>query len=207
MTPAYIAEKLSMLPRFTVESIDREPGHLRFGMSLTGAVSHDPGPWERCMCLYWSNLDFFDGMMKAVGADARRRIVEGAPASTEQKSVVAVGQELAMFPYDLRRLKLVIDPDLAWQRIDFTPTKALFERVTGTNGEALRRWTEYHDGDPVPEGAWIEEGAWDHEHCVFCSGKIDEENEGYMCDAEGVKEWVCADCYRDAVVPHDPTAL
>jgi len=110
--------------------------------------------------------------------------------------------------YQQRELYLTLDPEIHWIEVKFTSKKALQSQIIGTDGKSYRK-TELHiGGDTIPEGSVVVEGAWDHEHCIFCMHRIDEGHIGYTSTTTyWAGEWACAWCYRNAVKPHDPRPL
>ena len=68
------------------------------------------------------------------------------------------------------------------------------------NGKILGRVADH---DRLPEGAVLDENAWDHEHCELCMRKISEypkdQHEGYT---DG-KNWLCINCYLTYIVPRE----
>ncbi|MBQ9985380.1 MAG: hypothetical protein IJP38_03625 [Oscillospiraceae bacterium] len=38
---------------------------------------------------------------------------------------------------------------------------------------------------------------WDHDHCVFCWGKIDEKTHSSYVVEDDARFWICEECYED----------
>ena len=87
--------------------------------------------------------------------------------------------------------------------MEFKPTKAVQSWFIGTDGMRYRKLSEFKHEMNLQPGESIVEGAWDHEHCVFCWENIDSEHPGFASD----EEWVCESCFKNAVEPHNPRAL
>ncbi len=109
---------------------------------------------------------------------------------------------------DLRHLHLVLDPEIQWEKIDFLPHKALAKHFIDRDGKQWREISEYTEGNSIPDGAWLVDEGRDHEHCIFCSNRIDKEVPGYKSHHEMYgDEWACQWCYRHSVELHDPRPL
>jgi hypothetical protein len=61
-------------------------------------------------------------------------------------------------------------------------------------GAYLLKWP--HTGEvALPEGAWLEPGGWDHEHCDGCNRSI-LRGATFWQTASGSCFWLCSSCYR-----------
>ncbi len=106
--------------------------------------------------------------------------------------------------YDLRRVNLVVNPDIAWAQVHLQLRKAVQSSIIGTDGKSYRKLSIYKEGYRLAEGETLVEDGWNHEHCVFCTRRIDIGDVGYRSDHEDFgDEWVCGWCFHHAVVLHD----
>jgi hypothetical protein len=207
MTPEYIASRLSLLPQFEVVSIGRKTTGDGEVAILNGYFSIPVGDEEQRGNLFLDDVRFLETTVTASDdGDSYRTVEAGGYGWGDIRESEVVGANLAFFSsYDARRLRLVIDPDITWTKVDFRPKKAVQSRVIGTDRKPYRRLSMYREGMKVKEGESIVESAWDHEHCVFCLNRIDDEHIGYNSEGDG--EWVCEWCYLNAVHPRDPRPL
>jgi hypothetical protein len=209
VTPDYIASKLSLLPQFEVVSLDHRTGKQGSVTFLKGYFSPSVGNYEQGANLFLPDLRFLDGLLAAANDHEHLRTIkvdEYSWSDIYEREVV--GANLAFFSnYDARRLKLVLDPDITWSKVDFQPRKAIQAHIIGTDGQPYTRRSVYEEGRQLKEGESIVEGAWNHEHCIFCWNTINSENIGYNSKNDQSDEWVCEWCYSHAVQPHDPRPL
>jgi hypothetical protein len=206
--PEYIATKLAVLPQFEVVSHDYRTGkHGRLTL-LNGYFSLPVSNEERGAHLFLTDLRFLDGALKAVNDGEILRTIEVENYSwSDIYEHEVMGASLAFFgSYDARRLKLVLDPDILWSKVDFQSQKAVQARIIGTDGKPYLQLSPYEEGRQLIEGESIVEGAWDHEHCVFCWNTINSETAGYKSESPD-EDWTCEWCYKHAVAPHDPRPL
>jgi hypothetical protein len=110
--------------------------------------------------------------------------------------------------YDRRHITLALDPEIQCEKIDFQPSKALAQHFIDQNGKQWRKLSAFTEGDQIPDGAWLVDEGWDHEHCVFCWDKIDDDHPGYRSHHDTYdNEWACQWCYDNAVKNNDPRPL
>jgi len=85
---------------------------------------------------------------------------------------------------------LVQDISSVWTKKRFTTIPGYW--ISVDQGRMLRK---LQNEEKVPEGATLDEAAWDHEHCALCWQKISEnplyQQEGYT-DGDN---WLCIDCH------------
>jgi hypothetical protein len=210
MTPEYIASKLSLLPRFHVERLDQGTKKHGGGFTLTGKFSEPVDTAEGGASLFLQDLRYlYSGSISASTSSVREiEFVDGADFEVSLEELK--NNQLTYFgaTYDRRHITLVLDSEIQWEKIDFQPYKALAEHFTDQDGKRLRKLSAYTEGDQIPDGAWLVEEGWDHEHCVFCWDKIDNEHFGYRSHHDVYEnEWVCQWCYSHAVSKHDPRPL
>jgi hypothetical protein len=207
VTSDYIASKLCLLPQFEVVSLDHKAGKQGRVAVLNGYFSTPISDEEQGTNLFLDDLRFLEGLLTAVDeSDSFRTIEAGGYGWEEIRKDEVVGAKLAFFGnYDARRLRLAIDPEIAWTKVDFQPRKAVQALVTGTDGKPYRRLSMYREGMKLKKGETIVDSGWSHEHCIFCLNTIDGEYIGFNSTKDG--EWVCEWCYRNAVFPHDPRPL
>ena len=209
MTPEYIALKLSLLPQFEVANVDPVTVKFGSGFTLRGTFSESV-PEEGGASLFLPDLRYlFSGSM--LPATSLLREIE-FPDRTDFEVNLAeiIGKKLAYFgaSYDRRHVSLALDPEIEWEEVHFQPHLALAEHYIDKEGKEWTKRSEFVEGTEVPKGAWLEEGGWDHEHCVFCWNTIDAEHTGYKSQHgtyEG--EWVCKWCYENTIKNHDPRPL
>jgi hypothetical protein len=211
VTPEYIASKLSLLPQFEVTAIHRGGGKQGVSARLEGTFSKPMPVEEQGANLFLQDLRFMDGLLLAYCKDSWARSIEVYEnAWIEILESEILDSSLAFFGnYDRRRLNLVINPAIVWIKEEFAPRPALQQNVIGTDGKSYRQLREYQAGMEIPSGASVIEVAWDHEHCIFCLNRINQENIGYSShhDGEGDGEWACDWCYKHAIQNHDPRPL
>lgn len=210
MTPDYIASKLSLLPRFQVEQLDLGTKKYGGGFTLRGRFT-EPMSEEECgASLFLNDLRYlFSGTISPSSSSLRE--VEFSDGSDFEISLEEIrSEQLTYFgaAYDRRHIILVLDPEIQWEKIDFHPQKALAKQFIDRDGKQWNELSEYREGETIPDGAWLVDEGWDHEHCVFCWNKIDREHYGYRShhDTFG-NEWACQWCYDNAVENHNPRPL
>jgi hypothetical protein len=97
-------------------------------------------------------------------------------------------------------LELVQDTSRIWRLETFKATSGYW--VPGTDNKLLGKTA---DEPTLPEGAIVDNTAWDHEHCALCHETISAhegyQNKGYT---DG-KDWVCIECYNTYVAPRYKT--
>ena len=94
--------------------------------------------------------------------------------------------------------RILIGPS-AWQRTAFNPSPAVVSR-----GGGLEIWRRAAPGEVSSDDAIkVVPGAWDHEHCRICWGKIrqTEGTDGFGYFAEG--NWLCDACFKQYVERQD----
>jgi hypothetical protein len=210
VTPEYIASKLSLLPQFEVVSLDHRTGETGRVNILQGYFSSPISNKEQAANLFLSDLRFLDGLLIAADQREHLRTVEaGGYCWSDIYEREVLGAHLAFFGnYDARHLRLAIDPDILWTRIDFRPHKALAKHFIDKDGKRWQKLSEYMEGNAIPDGAWLVDEGWDHEHCIFCLNRIDRETPGYKSHHEVYgDEWTCQWCFRNSVEQHDPRPL
>jgi hypothetical protein len=192
MTPEYIASKLALLPQFNVSSIDREPKEQGKGFTLWGSFSEPVGREDQTAILYLSDSRIVEGLLLSAPEEQTVRQIDDAWTTCgDIPEIEILTQRFSYFgANDPRRLRLVIDPAIQWDEVEFEPSNAIESRIIGTDGEAYLRRVPCQEGTALVEGELIVEGSWDHEHCVFCWSRIDIDNSGYH--SEHSREWVCA---------------
>jgi len=207
LTPEYIASKLALLPQFKVISIDHESEEQGLDILLTGEFSNPIASDELGATLFSLDLRTIYGTILAeINGETHRRFQQRQYWPTDISLDELTNGSLTYFgAYDERHLRLALDPEIVWTKIHYAPRPALQSRVIGTDGKPLRKLTEYIEGELVPEGSTVIDGGWDHEHCIFCSKKINSGNVGYHSAMEN--KWACTWCYQNAVEPHDPRPL
>lgn len=86
---------------------------------------------------------------------------------------------------------LVADVSAIWVRQTFRNTPGVWTSIDG--GRLLSKLSK---DEQIPEGAILDNSAWDHEHCELCMETISEypgyQHEGYT---DG-KNWLCEECYN-----------
>jgi hypothetical protein len=207
VTSDYIASKLCLLPQFEVVSIDHKAGKQGTVAVLNGYFSVPISDEEQGANLFLDDVRFLEGLLTAVDeSDSFRTIEAGRYGWSDIREDEVIGAKLAFFSnYDARRLRLVIDSEIVWTKVDFRPRKAVQAQVYGTDGKPYRRLSMYREGMKLKSGETIVDSGWNHEHCVFCLGTIDAGNIGFNSEKDG--EWVCEWCYRNAVSLLDPRPL
>jgi len=94
-----------------------------------------------------------------------------------------------------QQIELVKDYSRVWIKKAFTPTSGFWVKTTG--GKMLGKTSQ---SEQLPEGATVDNNAWDHEHCELCMATIsdigDDQQEGYT---DGNK-WLCDECYNKYIV-------
>ena len=85
---------------------------------------------------------------------------------------------------------LVADVFASWVRQTFRNTPGVWTPIDG--GRLLSKFSK---DEQIPEGAVLDNTAWDHEHCELCMETISKcpmhQHEGYT---DG-KDWLCVECY------------
>ena len=85
---------------------------------------------------------------------------------------------------------LVQDVSSVWIKKKFETVAGIWLSMNG--GRILRKLQK---GEKIPDGATLDNTAWDHEHCALCWQKISEyttdQHEGYT-DGE---KWLRMDCH------------
>jgi len=209
VTPEYIASKLSLLPQFEVDSIDPVTVKLDRGFTLRGVFSERVSE-EGGASLFLSDLRYlFSGSLLPATSSLREiEFPDGTDFEVDLAEII--GKKLAYFgsSYDRRHMDLVLNPEIHWEEVHFQSHVALAEHYVDEDGKRWIKRSEFVEGTEVPKDAWLEEGGWDHEHCVFCWNTIDFEHIGYK-SKHGTYEgqWVCKWCYENAVRNHDPRPL
>jgi hypothetical protein len=210
MDEQLVTAALSKQPHFTIEKFERGEGLWNWGevVRLIGSASESLPTENQSVCLYFLNNEFASGVLLESEGDTWYRTIQVGMVDFERFSdSLRLGTLLAIFPYDRRRLDLVVDPELRWQEVTYSPHLAFTQQVVGADVKSYKQLTPYNEGDPLPPGATIEEGGWDHEHCVFCWGKIDAEHNGYNSEPDNQGEWVCKWRYQNGVMKHDLRAF
>lgn len=208
MTPEYIAAKLTLLPRFKVETLERNPHDETALVVLSGRFTEPVSISDQTANFYLPDLRSIYGLLLAATGEQESRRFEQQWATDIADSELLSSDLHYFASYQHRELYLVLDPEIDWTEVNFTPQRALQSSIIGTDGQRYTKIELYHEGDPIPEGSKVVESGWDHEHCNFCGIKIDSENVGYTSrSSDWAGEWACAWCYRNAVEPHDPRPL
>ncbi|MCL1892736.1 MAG: hypothetical protein FWG02_00685 [Holophagaceae bacterium] len=67
-----------------------------------------------------------------------------------------------------------------------------------SNDWRLCNQMEYLKGETIKHSKWITlEESWDHDHCAFCSDKLDASTiEKAYCTTD-YYHWICPECYND----------
>jgi hypothetical protein len=85
---------------------------------------------------------------------------------------------------------IVEDVSFVWIRKTFEKSAGFWTPING--GRLLSKLSK---DEEIPEGAVVDNTAWDHEHCELCWQTISEfpthQQEGYT---DG-KNWLCLECY------------
>jgi hypothetical protein len=86
---------------------------------------------------------------------------------------------------------LVWNTSPIWKRQKFQSTAGVWIPLNG-GGRLLRKFSK---DDQIPEGAVLDNSAWDHENCALCWQKISEyptdQHDGYI----NGESWLCEGCY------------
>jgi len=94
------------------------------------------------------------------------------------------------------QIELVKDIARTWEKKRFKVVPGFWILQDGT--KVLGKLSQHED---LPEGAIIDNGAWDHEHCELCSATISEhaghQHQGYT-DGRG---WLCVECHDKYIRP------
>ena len=66
-----------------------------------------------------------------------------------------------------------------------------------TNDWRLMDQEEYLKGVSLKHSRYVTfNESWDHDHCAFCSDKIDASTENAYCTTD-YYHWICPECYND----------
>jgi hypothetical protein len=98
--------------------------------------------------------------------------------------------------WDEWQIELVKDKSKSWELRTFKNVPGFW---TIANGHKLL--VRLSDQTELPEGATIDENAWNHEHCELCHETI-AEYENYQHDGyfDGEK-WICITCFKKYIEP------
>jgi hypothetical protein len=94
------------------------------------------------------------------------------------------------------QVKLANDASRIWEKRAFAVQPGYSIKCQG--GRLLSRLAP---DETIPEGATLEPGAWDHEHCGLCFKKITEKGGDFQEGYTDGRDWVCPECYGKYLAP------
>jgi hypothetical protein len=94
------------------------------------------------------------------------------------------------------QVEMANDSSRIWEKRAFVAQSGYW-----IQGEGSRLLGQLAPGEGVPEGAILEPGAWDHEHCALCWKKIMKKGGDFHEGYTDGKDWLCPECYGKYVAP------
>jgi hypothetical protein len=179
--------RLHDLPGFEVVQISgaSEP-------ELVGVFTHLRGVRAGRSWLYAGDADSLIGDLIDIDEPTRR--AKFTAPFWSPKNPIQVGTVARWLDgyWQAYHVTMILDPQAAWKRTQFTPSPAQHFQRGGVHG-----WTKA--GHKLPDDAvptHVEEVGWDHEHCELCQSKIGRGGDahGYV---DGHDRWLCQRCYHD----------
>ncbi len=213
---------LADLPQITVTAVrvglasDAGYTYFEIDVSFDGIPEMMNGNWfwalfgeRECACVSVQSLD-------------RERNTAVLTFEDEAEPQILGKQLACLSPYwQAFHVWMVLEPRWIWERKEVQGTDAVAEDyeaddVSLIEGREIKVWTKiepaaggrgqtrYYPAEdqtlPVRPGTRIVPSVWDHEHCELCRAHIHAGEFGY-CDLS--EHWLCEECHRKYVVPHD----
>jgi hypothetical protein len=163
---------------------------------LVGVFTHLKGVRAGRSWLYAGDADSLIGDLVEVD-EATRRARFTAPFWS-RSSPIQVGSVVPWLDgyWQAYHLTMILDPEAAWRRTEFTASPAQHFRQGDVHG-----WTKA--GHKLPDDAVptsVDELGWDHEHCELCQLKIGRGGDAHAY-VDGNERWLCERCYQDYAEP------
>lgn len=163
---------------------------------LIGVFSHLKGVRAARSWLYHGDADSLIGDL--VDVDEATRQARFTAPFWSPSSPIQVGSVVPWLDgyWQAYHLTMILDPEAAWKRTEFTASPAQHFRQGHVHG-----WTKA--GHKLPDDAVptsVDELGWDHEHCELCQSKIGRggDDHGYV---DRNDRWLCGRCYHDYAEP------
>jgi hypothetical protein len=190
-----VSKALDDIPHFQItdELLNTPYGESGF----LGRFDQVGGVIETVSWLRVSKEKFSKGSLHALDLDKKSAIF----VPWEGKSYLAVGMTLPWIDAFWKNsdIEMVADTNWPWKRVRFSPKNALRIDADVCGGMLCKA----PEGEgAAPAGATLVPKGWDHEHCRFCWEKIGIGGAAHGFTDDG-GTWLCENCYRSFVVPHD----